>query len=92
METVIRYLMIAQGRVQHVGFRNFCQLKAIRNNITGYAKNLDNEMVQIEAQGSKNNLNNFISEIKKGNLFIRVEDISIKQITPKNNENKFLSL
>lgn len=89
MENNIRYLMIAQGRVQHVGFRNFCKLLAMQNNITGYVKNLDNDMVQIEAQGTKENIDNFIILIKKGNIFIRVDDLSIKKIQLKEEEINF---
>ena len=92
MDDLIRYFMIAQGRVQRVGFRNFCQLKAIKYNISGYAKNLDNGMVEIEAQGTKENLTRFLNDISKGNMFINVTDISIKNKDIVENEKNFRSL
>ncbi|NLC97446.1 MAG: acylphosphatase [Erysipelotrichaceae bacterium] len=92
MDKLIRYFMIVEGRVQRVGFRSFCQLKAYKTNITGHAKNLDNGMVEIEAQANKETLLDFIDYIKKGNLFIKVDNISIKEIPIKENEKKFISI
>ncbi len=92
MENNIRYLMIAQGRVQRVGFRNYCRLYALKNDITGNVKNLDNDMVQIEAQGTKENLDKFIKAIKLGNMFIRVDDLSFKKIPLKENEKSFITI
>lgn len=88
----VRYFIIVEGQVQNVGFRIFTQIKAIPLNITGYAKNLDNGMVEICAQGYKSNINTLIKEIKKGNRFINVENISIKEIPLVENEKKFISL
>lgn len=86
---MIRYFMIAQGQVQQVGFRMFCVTNAIKLNITGQVRNLDNGMVEIYAQSTKENLTEFIKTIKSGNRFIKVENLSIKEVTPILNETKF---
>lgn len=88
----IRYFIIVDGNVQQVGFRVFAQMQAIKYNLTGYAKNLSNGMVEVCAQGEKNNLDLFVKELKKGNMFIKVTDMSIKQIPLVDLEKKFISL
>ena len=80
---MIRYYIVVKGRVQGVGFRFFTINIASKYNLTGSVRNMDNGMVEIEVQGEKNTIDNFISEIKKGNYFIRVDDISIKAIDLK---------
>lgn len=86
---MIRYYIVVRGRVQGVGFRFFTINIASKYNLTGSVRNMDNGMVEIEVQGEKNAINNFISEIKKGNYFIRVDDISIKSIDLKPKEKSF---
>ncbi len=75
-----RYFVIVYGRVQGVGFRFFCQSHAKLMDITGYAKNLDDGSVELQIQGKENSLLKFLNIIKKGNRFIRVEDMSVDEI------------
>ena len=86
---MIRYYIVVKGRVQGVGFRFFTINIASKYNLTGSVRNMDNGMVEIEVQGEKNTIDSFISEIKKGNYFIRVDDISIKSIDLKPKEKSF---
>ena len=87
---MVRYYIICEGRVQGVGFRFFCQMNATELDLTGYARNLDNGMVEIEVQGSEEKINMFIRNIKKGNFFIRVNNLSQKKIDLKPYEKKFV--
>lgn len=86
---MIRYYIVVRGRVQGVGFRFFTINLASKYKLTGSVRNMDNGMVEIEVQGEKNTIDSFISEIKKGNYFIRVDDISIKAIDLKPKEKSF---
>lgn len=86
---MIRYLIIANGRVQGVGFRYFVQITACNLNLTGWCKNLMDGNVEVEVQGSKENVFSFISEIKKGNGFAKVHDLDLKEISTVENEKKF---
>jgi acylphosphatase len=86
---MIRYLIIVNGRVQGVGFRYFLQLTASKLNLTGWCKNLMNGDVEIEVQGLEKNVFSFVSEIKKGNGFARVDDIDVKNISVVEDEKKF---
>lgn len=88
-----RYHIIVEGRVQGVGFRYFCVSLANERGLTGSVKNLLNGMVEIYVQGDEANINNFISAIRKGNFFIRVDDMSIKrsEVIPEEKEFKYIT-
>jgi acylphosphatase len=63
-----------QGRVQGVGFRWFTQREAERMKLQGYVKNLANGDVEVEAEGPKEHLEEFIKKLKKGPPFSRVTE------------------
>lgn len=86
---MVRYYLIFQGRVQGVGFRYLCQFTAMSNFLTGYARNMDNGMVEVEIQGSLESANKFINLISKGNRFVKIDDYSIKKIDIIDNETSF---
>ena len=83
---MVRYYILVEGRVQGVGFRFFSEVNAYNYNLTGWVKNLENDMVVLEVQGPEDNINKFILKIKEGNRFIRVDDIHIKRKDLLNNE------
>lgn len=86
---MVRYSIIVDGRVQGVGFRFFTQLIASELNLTGYCKNLYDGKVEIEVQGTEENISKFIVKIKNGNGFSRVNDITCNSISPVLNEKKY---
>lgn len=55
-----------KGRVQGVYFRYSTRKIAIKYNITGWVKNMDDGSVQFEAKGEEENMADFLAEIKKG--------------------------
>ena len=63
MEKIRKHFYFS-GRVQGVGFRYFCQMNAAELNLTGYAHNLNNGMVEIEVQGSEEKINIFLHKSK----------------------------
>ena len=77
---MIRYYIIVDGRVQGVGFRFFCTMNARTLDLTGWVRNMDNGMVEMEVQGEENSIEKFIKNIKKGNRFIRVDELYQKKI------------
>lgn len=86
---MIRYSILVDGRVQGVGFRFFTQLTAVNLKLTGWCKNLHNGKVQIEIQGPEETVNKFISCLKKGNNFSRVDEMIIDTIPVVENETKY---
>lgn len=86
---MVRYSILVDGRVQGVGFRYFTQMIASTLNLTGWCENLMNEKVQIEIQGSEENIHSFISKIKQGNTFCRVSNVEMFNIPVISNEKKY---
>jgi len=78
--------MIASGRVQGVGFRAFVQQAALSNRVSGWARNLPDGTVEIEAEGEEGSLERLIQELKNSRGFIRVEDLAIINLTPLNEQ------
>lgn len=71
------------GRVQGVGFRYFAEKNALKLNILGYAKNLEDGTVEIIAQGREEDLQKFIEQLKIGPFLAKVEKIDIIFRKPK---------
>lgn len=84
-----RYYIIFSGRIQGVGFRYFCQLQASLFNLTGWVRNCDNGSVELQVQGQKEKIFSFITALKKGNGFSRIEDYSMKKINIVEDDKKF---
>ena len=86
---MIRYYIVVDGRVQGVGFRFFCTMNARTSDLTGWVRNMDNGMVEMEVQGDEMSIEKFISNIKNGNHFIRVDELYQKKIDILPNERTF---
>lgn len=84
-----RYYIIVEGQVQGVGFRNFTQLNAIRNHCTGWVRNMDNGMVELQIQGEEENISKLLHTLKEGNYFIQVTNVVRKEIPLVLNEKSF---
>ena len=88
---MVRYYVILDGRVQGVGCRFFCQMTANTYSLTGWVRNLDNGMVELEVQGDESSVSKFISTVIKGNRFIRVDDYHIKKKNVIPEEKSFIT-
>ncbi len=66
------------GLVQGVGFRYFILERAKALGIAGYARNLFSGDVEIEVEGDRSLLEEFIKEVKVGPRAARVADIEIQ--------------
>ncbi len=75
---------IIKGRVQGVGFRYFVFRKAVSLGIKGYVKNLSNGDVEVIAEGSKNNMDEFEKFLWRGPSLSKVIDIKTDNIPVKN--------
>ncbi|MCI5839885.1 MAG: acylphosphatase [Peptoniphilaceae bacterium] len=73
-----RYKFIFIGRVQGVGFRYRSYLIANKLNLTGFVRNLNNGNVEVQLQGEKINIENFINKIKN-QKYIDIKDILIEE-------------
>jgi len=81
---MVRAKAIVSGIVQGVGFRYFASRLADRYKITGYAKNLPNGNVEIDAEGDKSAVSGYLKEIKIGPRFAHITDMKVEWLEPKN--------
>ena len=61
-----RIHFVVRGTVQGVGFRYFCKDEAIRLSLTGFARNLRDGSVEVEAQGDESVLSEFAKSLSRG--------------------------
>ena len=84
-----RYHVIVEGRVQGVGFRGHCTSLALQENLTGTVRNMENGMVEIYVQGEPDAIDRFLDGLRGGNRWIRVDDITLKEVPVKPGQKKF---
>lgn len=70
------------GRVQGVGFRRFIQKRASALGLAGWTRNLRDGRVEFLAQGSPENVEDLLRQIRVGNAFSRVADVETREIEP----------
>ncbi len=67
------YVLIVSGRVQGVGFRWFTEREAVKRDIRGYVRNLEDGRVEILAQADPSALEEFCECIRRGPSASRVD-------------------
>ena len=72
-----RIHIFVTGRVQGVFFRQSTRVMAIKNNVNGWVRNLDDGRVEIVAEGEESNINALADWCKTGPANSRVDDIQI---------------
>ena len=83
-----RYYIVVCGRVQGVGFRYTMQSNAVKLQLTGWVRNMENGNVEMEVEGEDETITNFIRAMRENRFYIRVDDYSIKEI-PLQNDSTF---
>ena len=76
----VRKKVIVYGYVQGVGFRYFARMNAEHFNVTGFVENLYDGSVLLEVEGRDYVVEAFLEAIGKGNRYIDVERMEIKDI------------
>jgi acylphosphatase len=71
MENKLLYRIHVTGRVQGVGFRYSTVREAKRRGITGFVKNQYDGSVYIEAEGSQEQLLDFVEWCRRGPGFVK---------------------
>lgn len=77
-----RAIIIAKGKVQKVGYRDFVQDIAREIGINGYVENLEDGNVKIVCEGEEAKIDEFIRNIKVKKGFTDVSDVSVKYEEP----------
>jgi len=84
-ELVTAHLLIS-GLVQGVGYRWFVMRKANEYNLKGYVRNLYTDDVEVEIEGQRALIMDFVRQIKTGPRSAHVTDIKIEW---REYENKY---
>jgi len=77
MPTSKRIEAIVSGKVQGVCFRSCTASKSRELGLSGYAKNLSDETVEVIAEGSEKKLLELVSWLHKGPSHARVDDVKV---------------
>jgi acylphosphatase len=70
--------VIVRGMVQGVGFRYFVLHQAQKVGLYGWVKNLPSGEVEIEAEGDKASLSEFVDHIRRGSRFAVVSEAQVE--------------
>ncbi|HWR00424.1 MAG TPA: acylphosphatase [Chlorobaculum sp.] len=84
-----RVNVIVRGLVQSVGFRMFAYREATMRNLTGWTRNLPDGSVEIEAQGGRAVVEEFVGRIGIGPSRARVRSLSVMDIAVEHTERQF---
>lgn len=79
--------VIAIGRVQKVGYRNFIFEKAIELSLCGFVKNRSDGTVFVHAFGTNLQLDEFLEWCQRGSPIAKVEKLEVTAVEDKGYEN-----
>lgn len=79
---IIHKKITIYGRVQGVAFRKFAHQMAKKCKIAGYVQNQTNGSVYVEAEGPKEQIEQFINWCHQGSPFSKVDRVETKDGTP----------
>ncbi len=70
---------LISGRVQGVGYRYFAERSAHETGVTGWARNLDDGRVEVHANGTKAQLEDFEGRLRMGPRFADVRSVEASE-------------
>ena len=78
----VRVHVVAQGRVQGVGFRAFLQSQAMRRGLSGWVRNLPDGRIEAEVEGHPVLVDEIIQVVKRGPSLASVQDVQVEWVDP----------
>lgn len=82
MTTITRMHAVVSGTVQGVGFRYWTARKADGLDLTGYARNLFDGTVEVEAEGPEVAVDALMVMLRSGPPSATVTDVAIRSVVP----------
>ncbi len=92
MTTVTRMHAVVSGTVQGVGFRYWTARKADGLELAGYARNLFDGTVEVEAEGPSPAVDALMEFLRKGPPSATVTDVSLRTVVPHGDTEGFAIL
>lgn len=74
---MVRKYIIVTGRVQGVGFRYHAMNMAMECHLTGWVRNMSNGGVEMEVQGTQEQVEMFVRNLDTGTNWIRIDRKSV---------------
>jgi acylphosphatase len=71
---------LISGRVQGVGYRYFAERSAHAAGVTGWARNLDDGRVEVHANGTADQLEDFEARLRLGPRFADVRSVEASDV------------
>ncbi len=81
---MIARLGTLNGRVQGVGFRYFMYQKACELSIRGWVRNLEDGSVEVHAEGSEDQVQDFFLTIRSGPRLAVVNQVDVQEAVVEN--------
>ena len=79
---IIRVHMWIKGRVQAVGFRAHVEFYALQIGVLGWVRNIGRDTVETVAEGTREQIDQFIGMVKTGPPASRVDEARVEYETP----------
>ena len=70
--------LVVRGRVQDVSFRSFTKKNADMLGLSGFAKNVDDDKVEVFAEGDKDAIETLIEALRSGSERAIVKNVDIE--------------
>jgi len=81
---------VVRGRVQGVGFRDYCKARARSLGLTGYVRNLpDGRSVEVVAEGPRHDLDRLTDDLRRGPSSAHVIAVETDWRTPTGTHSNF---
>ncbi len=80
---VVRRRAHLYGRVQGVGFRYFCREAALAHGVRGWVRNAPDGSVELEAEESPGNVEDFLTHIQHRHPWARVDRLDQSAVSPR---------
>ena len=79
---IIRVHIWVKGRVQAVGFRAHVEYQSLQIGVLGWVRNLGRDTVEAVAEGTREQIDQFIKMVKSGPPASRVDEARVEYETP----------
>jgi acylphosphatase len=86
---IIRAHVLVSGLVQGVGYRYFVFHRAINLGLVGYVRNIFSGEVEIEVEGDRSLIEEFMKEVKVGPRVAHVKDFKIEWLRCTTSDKSF---
>ena len=87
-----RARIVVTGLVQGIGYRYFAHTHGRMLGLSGFARNLIDGSVEIEAQGERSQIERFVGELRAGPSGAVVSDVSVDWIATEPGSQGFAIL